>query len=47
MCNECAGYLFIGESNGEMKLNPMYQLWKQGLNVMKDANPVVHILFVL
>ena len=33
--------------NGETKLNPMYQLWKLGLNLMKDVNPIVSILFVL
>ena len=36
----------IKKFNGETKMNPMYQLWKPGLNLTKDVNPIVCILFV-
>ena len=47
MCAMSVQDILVGKSNGETKLNPMYRLWKPGLNMMKDANPVVHILVVL
>ena len=46
MCAMSVQDILVGRFNGEMKLNPMYRLWKPGLNLMKDANPVVRILFV-
>ena len=45
VCNECAGYL-VEKSNGEMKTEPYVPLWKPGLNLMKDTDPIVRILFV-
>ena len=47
MCAMSVQDILVEKSNGEMKLNLMYQLWKPGLNLMKDANLVIRILFVL
>ena len=47
MCAMSVQDILAEKSNGEMKLNPMYQLWKPGLNLTKDANLVVRVLFVL
>ena len=46
MCAMSVQDILAKKFNGETKLNPMYQLWKPGLNLMKDANLVVRILFV-
>ena len=46
MCEMSVQDLLAEESNGELELNPMYFLWKPGLNLMKDTNPIVCILFV-
>lgn len=46
MCAMSKRDILAEKSNEEMKLNPMSRLWKPRLNLMKDANPVVHILFV-
>ena len=46
MCEMSMQDLLAKESNGEMKLNHMYCLWKPRLNLTKDENPFVFILFV-
>ena len=43
MCAMSVQDILVKKSNGEMKLNPMYYLWKLGLNLMKDANSIVLI----
>ena len=47
MCAMSVQDILAKKINEEMKLNPMYQFWKPRLNLMKYANLVVHILFVL
>ena len=47
MCAMSVQDILAGRSDGGMKLNPMYQLWKLRLNLMKDENLIFFILFVL
>ena len=46
MCEMGVQDLLARKSNGEMKLDPMYHLWKPGLSLIKDVDPIVCILFV-
>ena len=46
MCAMSVQDILARKSNGESEMNPMYQLWKPGLSLKKDANPTVCILFV-
>ena len=47
MCAMSVQDILVEKSNGESELNPMYHLWKLGLSLIKDADPIVRILFVL